>query len=105
MEVVPLSALPAQTVSATLGGQSVTITLRQLATGLFMDLQADGAEIVGLVVCQNLNKIVRSLYLGFLGDFMFYDNTGQGSDPSYAGLGTTYSLIYLAAADLLQGTG
>lgn len=105
MLVVPVQAVPAQQVSVILGNQSVDITLRQLVGGLFMDLQSDGQEIVGLVICQNRNRIVRDLYLGFAGDLFFYDNSGAEQDPDFTGLGSRYTLMYLEPDDLPPGIG
>ena len=72
--------------------------------GLFIDLYVGGVLIIGGVLCENLNRIVRSLYLGFVGDLTFIDNEGT-SDPTYDGLGARYSLAYLEAADLAPGEG
>lgn len=66
-----------------------------------MDIYVSGTLIIGGVICQNLNRIVRDKYLGFIGDFSWIDNTGLGNDPYYTGLGTTYSLAYLSEADLI----
>ena len=105
MLVVPTQAVPNQTLTVILAGQQVQVTLLQKSTGLYMDLQSNGEEVVGLVVCQNLNRIVRDLYFGFIGDFVFLDNTGAGADPDFTGLGSRFSLIYLEAADLPPGAG
>lgn len=105
MEIVPLSPVPAQIVNALLNNQAVILTLRQLRTGLYMNIVSNGVEIVGLVACQNLNRIVRDLYLGFEGDFVFLDNTGAGNDPNYLGLGSTYSLVYISPSELPPGVG
>jgi hypothetical protein len=103
--VVPTLAAPAQTFTIILENQQVQITLLQKSTGLYMDLQSNGQEIVGLVPCQNLNRIVRDLYFGFAGDFAFLDNNGTGQDPYYTGLGTQFSLMYLEPSDLPAGVG
>lgn len=103
--VIPVQPVAAQQLSVILAAQSVDITLRQLATGLFMDLQSNGREIVGLVICQDKNRIVRDLYLGFAGDLFFYDNTDAGEDPHFTGLGTRFSLIYLGPDELPPGVG
>lgn len=105
MLTIPLQPIPAQDFTVILDTQTVGITLRQLATGLFMNVVSNGVEIVGLVICENLNRIVRDLYLGFSGDFVFYDTTGAGNDPDYTGLGTTFALIYLEPSDLPPGVG
>lgn len=96
---VPLQPVPAQVVRVILDRQDAVITLRQLSTGLYMDLQLGLTEIVGLVICQNLNRIVRNSYLGFSGDFFFYDTLGT-SDPSFEGLGSRYQLVYISESEL-----
>lgn len=104
MQIVPLAAAPNQTVDVQLAGQSCRIAVYQLSTGLFLDLSVSGALIVGGVICQNLNRIVRDLYLGFVGDLTFVDNEGA-ADPDYTGLGGRFSLAYLSTDDLLPGEG
>ena len=51
-----------------------------------------------------MNRIVRDLYLGFVGDFIWFDTQGS-SDPIYMGLGSRFILVYLAPADLPAGQG
>lgn len=46
-----------------------------------------------------MNLIVRSAYLGFIGDLAFIDTQGT-SDPIYAGLGTRFQLVYLFPVDV-----
>ncbi len=113
--VVPLQPVPSQTVAVLLNNQSCQLDVYTLQADalaavegtallrpppLFMDVLVNNQPIVGGVICQNFNRIVRSLYLGFLGDFEWFDNSGNGADPSYAGIGSTFSLIYLFPADL-----
>lgn len=99
MQVVPLQALPNQTLNIQLNGQSCTLNVYQLSTGMFMDVLVNDVLIIGGVICENLNRIVRSLYLGFIGDFAFVDT--QGTDPPvYTGLGTRFYLLYLLPTEL-----
>ena len=56
-------------------------------------------QIIAGVLCQNLNRIVRSLYLGFSGDFIWLDTQGT-TDPIFTGLGSRYILVYLDESDL-----
>ena len=69
-----------------------------------MDVYVNNALIIGGVICENLNRIVRDAYFGFIGDFMFFDtltdDNGDGSDPYYTGLNSQFLLIYLEVADL-----
>lgn len=98
-QVVPLQAVPNQTLQVQLGNQACTLNVVQSDYGLFMDVLVGAALIVAGVPCENMNRIVRDAYLGFDGDFAFFDSQGS-SDPDYPGLGTRFFLIYLAAADL-----
>lgn len=100
---VPLSPVPLQTVQVVLGGQSCVVKVSQLEYGMFADLSVNDGLIVAGVICQNLNRIVRSLYLGFSGDLVFWDAQGS-EDPVYTGLGSRFFLLYLAA-DELGGEG
>lgn len=108
MQIVPLQAVPNQTVTITLNGQVSQIDVYTTDWGLFLDLYVNNVLIIGGVICENLNRIVRSLYLGFEGDLAFIDNYGS-TDPVYAGLGPTtaarYNLAYLSPSDLLSGEG
>jgi hypothetical protein len=105
MLIVPLQAVPSQRVATTLGGQNCLIAVYQKMFGLFLDLSVGATPIVTATICLNQVRIVRSLYLGFVGDLCFIDNQG-GNDPDYTGLGGRYSLAYLEAGDdLPAGVG
>jgi hypothetical protein len=74
---------------------------------VFMDLYVSTAFanpsptlILGGQICQNLNFLVRSLYLGFVGDLAFNDTQGT-ANPVYTGLGTRFQLVYLTPAEVL----
>lgn len=100
MNVIPLTDSPSQDFNVNVGGQFCSLSLRTRLDGaMYMDVYVNNALIVGGVVCQNLNRIVRNAYLGFIGDLLFIDNQGA-SDPSYPGLGTRYELLYLSVDDL-----
>lgn len=99
MQIIPLVATPSQTLTVLLDGQYTQLNVYDKFYGLFMDVYVNNVLIIGGVICQNLNRIVRSAYLGFVGDFVFFDNQGM-SDPVYTGLGSQYSLVYLEEADL-----
>ena len=103
MLTIPLQAVPSQSVNVQLGGQNCQINIYQKSTGMFCDVYVSNALIIGGVICQNLNRIVRDLYLGFIGDLAFLDTQGS-SDPYYTGLGARFLFIYLELADL-NGAG
>jgi hypothetical protein len=99
MLIVPVQAVPNQTLSILLANQLCQLTLRTRYYGLFMDVSVNDAPIVQAVICQNWDRIVRSAYLGFVGDLAFWDTQGS-ADPAYTGLGSRYLLYYLEKLDL-----
>lgn len=101
MLFVPLQQIPNQAVSVVLNNQSCQVNVYQKFFGLFLDLYVSDTLIIGGVLCQNLNRLVRSAYLGFQGDLGFWDTQGT-SDPYYTGVGARYQLTYLTPADLVS---
>lgn len=97
--VVPTQPVANQTLQVQLSGQACVINLYQTAYALFMDLYVGNSLVVCGVICENLNRIVRSAYLGFDGDFAFVDTQGL-SDPIYYGLGSRWQLVYFDDAAL-----
>lgn len=104
MQVVPLQPVPNQTLQVQLDGQPVTLDVLQYRYGLFMSVTLGDTLIIASVLCQNFNRIVRSLYLGFSGDFFFLDLQGV-TDPVFTGLGSRYVLVYIPASELPAGQG
>lgn len=98
MLVVPLAAVPSQTLSVLLAQQSCRINVYAKTTGLFLDLYVNDGLIIGGVICQNTVLIVRDQYFGFAGDLAFFDLQGS-TDPVYTGLGTRYILGYIAVGE------
>ncbi len=99
MQIVPIRPLPNQTLQVQLDRQATALRIYQIAYGLFVDVTLNGAAVISGVIAQNLNRIVRSAYLGFAGDLIFVDTQGD-ADPIYTGLGSRFLLVYLDAADL-----
>jgi hypothetical protein len=119
---IPLSAVPSQTLSVVLDGQSCQIAVYQkqpitdeygVAAGLFFDLIVGGVPIINTARCLDRTLILQDKRylvdpLG-MGDFMFLDTlatnggppTFNGAPPYYAGLGAQFVLLYLEAADLV----
>lgn len=99
MQIIPVTDTPNQTLNVMLNGQACFIRLYQTnGYGMYCDLYVDNVLIIGGVICQNLNRIVRDTYLGFIGDLSWNDTQGT-SDPSYPGLGTRYQFMYLQPGD------
>lgn len=103
MQIIPIADVPSQALTAQLGGQNCLFNLYQKLGSLYCDVYVSNAPIVTGVICQNLNRIVRDLYLGFVGDVTFIDTQGT-DDPSSPGLGTRFLFAYLETADL-NGAG
>lgn len=99
MLIVPVRAVPSQKLSILLANQLCQITLKTRWFGLFMDLSVNDLPIVQGVVCQNWNWIIRSAYLGFVGDFAFWDTQGK-TNPTFTGLGGRYLVYFLEKSDL-----
>lgn len=104
MEIVPVQPVANQTLTVQLSNQNTQLNIRQTDFGMFMDVLVNNEPIIMGVICQNLNRIVRDLYLGFSGDFLWFDNEGD-TDPNYTGLGSRYVLLYIPASDLPAGVG
>ena len=99
-QIIPITANPSQTLTCVLAGQVTQLNIYQKAYGLFVDVYLDDDLIIGGVLAQNLNPIVRSLYLGFVGDFEFFDTQGN-DDPIYNELGTRWQLNYLSPSEVI----
>lgn len=99
MLIIPLRPVPSQIVTVSLANQTCQIAIQQKRPGLFCTLSVNNTVIIAGVLCENLNRIVRSLYLGFIGDLTFIDNQGT-EDPNFVGLGDRFSLAYLETSDL-----
>lgn len=100
MQIIPLQAVPNQSVNVTLATQACRIAVRQTYYGLFVDLYVNNVAVIVGVAALNLTRIVRDTYLGFIGDLAFVDMQGS-SDPDYTGLGSRYQLVYLSPAEVL----
>jgi len=100
MLIVPLSATPNQTITVSLGGQTAQIDVRQKLFGVFVDLYVSNVLIIAGALCLDRNPLVRSAYLGFVGDLAFFDTQGT-SDPSYSGIGTRWLLAYLSPGEVV----
>lgn len=107
VQVVPIQPVPNQSFQAQLGGQACLFNLYQTAYGLFIDVYVGRKLIVAGVICENLNRIVRDSYLGFIGDLAFIDAQATagapGLDPVYTGLGSQFQLLYLDPTDIPDG--
>lgn len=104
MLIIPTQPLANQSFQCQLGGQATTLNIYQQAYGLYVDVYIGADLIIGGVIAENYNRIVRSQYLGYLGDFIFVDTQGN-DDPVYTGLGSRYQLVYLEQSELPEEVG
>jgi hypothetical protein len=98
MQEIPLQATPSQVLNVVLGNQYCQINLYQKFENLFIDLQANGNEIISGVHCLDAVRCVREAYRGFIGNLVFFDLQGK-EDPQYTGLGSRWVLCYLEASE------
>lgn len=96
MQTIPLQPVPTQATKVVLGGQNVQLLIYQKPQGVFVDINADGVDIVVGVIARDAVPLMCRKYLGFVGNLLFVDTQGN-SDPSYDGLGSRFSLVYLTA--------
>lgn len=101
MQIIPLRPVPSQTLMATLADQLTQIDIYQKAYGLHLDLRVNEVLLLAGAICQDRNLIVRSSYIGFVGDLCFIDTMGT-DDPTYEGLGTRFGLAYIEAGELTR---
>jgi hypothetical protein len=101
MLIIPLQAVPNQTVNVVLNNQSCVINIYQKFWGMFLDLYVNGSLVIGGVICLTGHLCVISAYLGFVGDLMWADTqSGLPTDPVFTGVGTRYQLQYLSPSDV-----
>jgi len=101
MRIIPLQPIPSQVVRCILNGQACKIAVYQKSTGVFIDLYVADRLIVAGAFALTGNKLVRSEYLGFVGDIGFIDV--RPDDPSeveagevyYTGIGSRFLLAYI----------
>lgn len=99
MQTIPIADTFSQKLKVNLAGQDCGINLYQKSTGFYCDVLLGDVPVIVGVACKNTARIVRSAYLGFVGDLAFYDTQGS-DDPSSPGLGTRFLICYLEVSDL-----
>lgn len=99
MRKIPLRAVPSQSLSVVLAGQSCQVNVYEKSTGMYLDLFVNHQPIVTTALCHDRVRLVREDYRGFVGDLAFIDRRGN-ADPVYTGLGDRFILVYLEESDL-----
>ncbi|MCX5619464.1 phage baseplate plug family protein [Bombella pollinis] len=90
---IPLAAIPAQSLTCPIAGLQCQFWLRQLASGLYIDITANNTPLLLGTLCQNGTDLLRSPLSPLPGTLYFGDNAGT-SDPDFTGLGSRFLLYY-----------
>jgi len=98
MQTIPMLPVASQSIKVVLGAQNCQILIYQKPEGVFVDLNADGVDIVVGVIARDAVPIVCREYAGFIGNLIFIDTQGS-SDPAYSGLGSRWTLTYLTGVE------
>ena len=88
---IPMQAIPAQVLKATIALQNFTIELNQKGENLYFTLSIDNATVVSYVICRDAVSLVPENVI--IGQFAFVDTKGN-SDPYYSELGSRYKLAW-----------
>lgn len=92
--IIPLKAIPSQSVNVILAGQPCAIKLDQIGGRQYLSLSLNGTVICRTVLMVNRSAIVRAAYTGFIGDLAAVDTTPADEPPEYTGWGTRWVLAF-----------
>ena len=101
MQIIPIRAIPAQSLQVVLDGQECTITLFWRWGHLYMDLLVGTEIICRGAVCRNGAAIVQAASADFSGSLHFWDTRGKQKEPGYKELGERFILVYMSAGEAL----
>jgi hypothetical protein len=91
--LIPIKALPSQSLNVILAGQPCSIGLRQIGDNQYLTLSLNGTAICQNVLMVNRSAIVRAAYTGFVGDLASIDTQGDEA-PVYTGWGSRWVLAF-----------
>ena len=94
MRIIPLSAIPNQTLNAILGGQDCALAVYWRQDRLYLDLVCNGHAIVVGAICENRANVLQSEQLYFKGSLHFFDMQGD-RPPLFEGLGSRWFLLFV----------
>lgn len=92
--VIPLEALPNQSLSIKLGNQDCRFEFVTRLKNLFMNLYVNNELLIGGMICLNKVNLIQENYLGFEGQLYFEDLEGN-EDPYFWGLNKRWVLNYV----------
>lgn len=90
---IPLQPAASQSLTCPIAGLYCHIWLRQLFTGLYMDLTAGTTPLLLGILCQNDTDLIRNPASPLPGKLYFTDTQGR-DDPVFSGLGSRFLLHY-----------
>ncbi|MCX5614444.1 phage baseplate plug family protein [Bombella saccharophila] len=93
MAIIPLNASPSQEITTTLSGAPCRIWLRQLSTGMYLDLWLNEQPLIMGAVCLTSVDLIRNPTSPLSGKLFFTDTQGN-DDPYYTGVGNRFFLQY-----------
>ncbi|MUH03186.1 hypothetical protein GM609_06725 [Bombella sp. ESL0387] len=98
MAIIPLTAVPSQEVTCTLSGRACRLWVRQLSTGLYLDLWLDEKPLIMGATCFTGVDLIRNPASPLSGRLYFTDTQGN-ADPYYDGIGDRFFLNYDEGAE------
>lgn len=94
LHIIPLNPIPNQSLSCTIGLQSLYITLNTRNDDqLFATVQANNELVIANRLCLNGSPLIGVDYLPIRGNLVFVDMQGN-DNPYYKGLGSRFALVY-----------
>lgn len=96
MATIPLNPSSSQEIACTLSGLSCRLWIRQLSTGLYLDLLLDEKPLIMGAICFTGVDLIRNPASPLPGRLYFTDTQGN-ADPYYDGLGDRFLLQYGAS--------
>lgn len=101
MILIPLQAVPNQTVSIVLDDQNCTLNVRQNGDRLYLSLVCDAQDVCDAHIAQNRVLMPAWSTTLFSGKLVFIDNEGS-AHPDYSRLGERFFLYYLTDEECRQ---
>jgi hypothetical protein len=96
---VPLATTPGQNLQIILGGQNVTLALRQKGERMYMDIDVGTNRVISGAICNNRSNVKQFKTMPFKGGLFFVDTEGN-EPPQYHGLDTRWVLVYVSEDEL-----
>lgn len=99
-KVIPLSAIPDQKFSVTLGGQICQIRLYWRYGWLFADIDVGTDIVCRGAICMSSQWLIQQPKVNFSGNLMFVDTDGHNSQIELEKIGTRYKLVYVLESEI-----